>query len=183
VSWVWVFFWVGAAGGSTRVPVVCVLAWAVSNTASHVWQLVVPTCHTPVPACAPPSPPLCVRRDPAAAAHTRTHTNSICVLAGDIFPVDVITHIPIVCEDNKVPYVYVPSKEVSSAQGHGTLSSGGARLHTAPAAAGSPPPECQPPTSCAQPNPPAADGATTTPRAHRPPHTTHRLPRSWVPLA
>lgn len=38
---------------------------------------------------------------------------SICVLAGDISPIDVITHIPIVCEDNKVPYIFVPSKEVS----------------------------------------------------------------------
>jgi ribosomal protein L7Ae-like RNA K-turn-binding protein len=38
------------------------------------------------------------------------------VLAGDISPIDVITHIPIVCEDNKVPYIYVPSKEVSHAR-------------------------------------------------------------------
>jgi H/ACA ribonucleoprotein complex subunit 2 len=37
------------------------------------------------------------------------------VLAGDISPIDVITHIPIVCEDNKVPYIYVPSKEVRRA--------------------------------------------------------------------
>jgi hypothetical protein len=38
---------------------------------------------------------------------------SICLLAGDISPVDVITHIPVVCEDLNVPYIYVPSKEVS----------------------------------------------------------------------
>ncbi len=37
----------------------------------------------------------------------------ICVLAGDISPIDVITHIPIVCEDHKIQYIYVPSKEVS----------------------------------------------------------------------
>lgn len=35
------------------------------------------------------------------------------MLAGDISPVDVITHIPVVCEDLNVPYIYVPSKEVS----------------------------------------------------------------------
>lgn len=36
---------------------------------------------------------------------------SLCVLAGDISPIDVLTHIPVVCEDGGVPYVYVPSKE------------------------------------------------------------------------
>lgn len=36
------------------------------------------------------------------------------VIAGDISPIDVISHIPIACEDNKVPYAYVPSKFVSS---------------------------------------------------------------------
>lgn len=41
----------------------------------------------------------------------RKSTKGICVLAGDISPIDVITHIPIVCEDAKVPYVFVPSKE------------------------------------------------------------------------
>jgi ribosomal protein L7Ae-like RNA K-turn-binding protein len=46
--------------------------------------------------------------------------HSICILAGDISPIDVITHIPVVCEDHKVPYVYVPSKEVSSRGGGGT---------------------------------------------------------------
>ena len=34
------------------------------------------------------------------------------MLAGDISPIDVLTHIPVVCEDKDVPYVYVPSKEV-----------------------------------------------------------------------
>jgi ribosomal protein L7Ae-like RNA K-turn-binding protein len=32
------------------------------------------------------------------------------VLAGDVSPLDVITHIPVYCEDRSVPYVYVPSK-------------------------------------------------------------------------
>lgn len=34
------------------------------------------------------------------------------MLAGDISPIDVITHVPVLCEDNDIPYVYVPSKEV-----------------------------------------------------------------------
>ena len=36
----------------------------------------------------------------------------LCVIAGDITPIDVITHIPVLCEDNKVPYVYIPSRAV-----------------------------------------------------------------------
>lgn len=50
--------------------------------------------------------------------------HSICVLAGDISPIDVITHIPIVCEDNKVPYIYVPSKEVRAAAAVVVLAAG-----------------------------------------------------------
>lgn len=32
------------------------------------------------------------------------------VIAGDISPVDVVTHLPIMCEDRNMPYYYVPSK-------------------------------------------------------------------------
>ena len=35
----------------------------------------------------------------------------ICVIAGNVTPIDVITHIPILCEEADVPYIYVPSKE------------------------------------------------------------------------
>nr|QOC60437.1 HRCS2L [Betula platyphylla] len=35
----------------------------------------------------------------------------ICVIAGNISPIDVITHVPILCEEAEIPYVYVPSKE------------------------------------------------------------------------
>lgn len=41
-----------------------------------------------------------------------TRMCSVCVLAGDISPIDVLTHLPVLCEDKGVPYVYVPSKEV-----------------------------------------------------------------------
>jgi len=39
---------------------------------------------------------------------------SFVVIAGDVSPIDVISHIPVACEDNKVPYAYVPSKFVSN---------------------------------------------------------------------
>lgn len=41
----------------------------------------------------------------------RKDVKGICILAGDISPIDVLTHIPVVCEDSKIPYIYVPSKE------------------------------------------------------------------------
>ncbi len=42
---------------------------------------------------------------------------SFCVLAGNISPIDVITHVPVLCEDAGVPYIYVPSKEALGAAG------------------------------------------------------------------
>lgn len=39
------------------------------------------------------------------------------VIAGDISPIDVITHVPILCEEADVPYVYVHSKEELGAAG------------------------------------------------------------------
>ena len=35
----------------------------------------------------------------------------IVIIAADISPVDVLTHLPIVCEANDVTYIYVPSRE------------------------------------------------------------------------
>jgi len=32
------------------------------------------------------------------------------IIAGDVSPIDVISHLPVVCEQSKIPYVYVPSK-------------------------------------------------------------------------
>lgn len=42
---------------------------------------------------------------------------SICIIAGDISPIDVVTPLPVLCEDNDVPYIYVPSKEELGAAG------------------------------------------------------------------
>jgi H/ACA ribonucleoprotein complex subunit 2 len=33
------------------------------------------------------------------------------VIAGDISPIDVVTPIPVLCEDHGIPYVFVSSKE------------------------------------------------------------------------
>ena len=35
----------------------------------------------------------------------------MCLIAGDISPIDVITPLPVMCEDHDIPYTYVPSKE------------------------------------------------------------------------
>jgi len=40
----------------------------------------------------------------------RKGEKGFCIIAGDISPIDVITHLPILCEDRKIPYFYVPSK-------------------------------------------------------------------------
>jgi len=32
------------------------------------------------------------------------------IIAGDISPIDVISHFPVLCEEQKVPYVYVPAR-------------------------------------------------------------------------
>lgn len=37
----------------------------------------------------------------------------ICIIAGDISPIDVVIHLPVMCEDRDIPYIYVPSKDVS----------------------------------------------------------------------
>ena len=40
----------------------------------------------------------------------RKGQSGLCVIAGDISPIDVISHVPGLCEDKQVPYIYVPSK-------------------------------------------------------------------------
>lgn len=41
----------------------------------------------------------------------RKGQKGLVIIAGDISPIDVITHVPILCEDANIPYIYVPSKE------------------------------------------------------------------------
>ncbi|KAI7845216.1 hypothetical protein COHA_001260 [Chlorella ohadii] len=40
----------------------------------------------------------------------RKKAKGVCLIAGDISPIDVITPLPVLCEDNDIPYIYVPSK-------------------------------------------------------------------------
>ena len=40
----------------------------------------------------------------------RKGVKGFCVIAGDISPIDVISHLPLMCEDRDIPYYYVPSK-------------------------------------------------------------------------
>ena len=35
----------------------------------------------------------------------------ICILAGDVTPIDIYCHLPIVCEDRNIPYCFVESKK------------------------------------------------------------------------
>ena len=45
-------------------------------------------------------------------AHVATcRAQGLAIIAGDISPIEVIAHVPILCEEMGMPYVYVPSKE------------------------------------------------------------------------
>merc|ERR1719263_33366 len=35
----------------------------------------------------------------------------LAIIAGDISPIEVIAHVPILCEEKNIAYIYVPSKE------------------------------------------------------------------------
>jgi len=41
----------------------------------------------------------------------RKGEKGVVVVAGDTSPIDVVCHMPIVCEDKDLPYCYTPSKE------------------------------------------------------------------------
>jgi H/ACA ribonucleoprotein complex subunit 2 len=47
----------------------------------------------------------------------RKGEKGVCVIAGDISPIDVISHLPVLCEDNSVSYIFVPSKEALGTAG------------------------------------------------------------------
>eukprot|EP00051_Salpingoeca_urceolata_P026880 m.479121 g.479121 ORF g.479121 m.479121 type:complete len:154 (+) comp21325_c0_seq1:61-522(+) len=47
----------------------------------------------------------------------RKGQKGVVVIAGDISPIDVISHLPVMCEDARLPYCYVPSKEDLGAAG------------------------------------------------------------------
>ena len=41
----------------------------------------------------------------------RKNEKGVVILAGDVSPIDVISHIPVFCEEKGVPYCYVPSRK------------------------------------------------------------------------
>eukprot|EP00538_Stauroneis_constricta_P012239 CAMPEP_0119557252 /NCGR_PEP_ID=MMETSP1352-20130426/8982_1 /TAXON_ID=265584 /ORGANISM="Stauroneis constricta, Strain CCMP1120" /LENGTH=152 /DNA_ID=CAMNT_0007604329 /DNA_START=53 /DNA_END=511 /DNA_ORIENTATION=+ len=41
----------------------------------------------------------------------RKGESGLAILAGDIYPLDVISHIPILLEEKDIPYIFVPSKQ------------------------------------------------------------------------
>jgi len=40
----------------------------------------------------------------------RKGESGLAILAGDIYPIDVISHLPILLEEKNIPYIFVPSK-------------------------------------------------------------------------
>ncbi|KAH7026006.1 50S ribosomal protein L30e-like protein [Microdochium trichocladiopsis] len=57
-----------------------------------------------------------LRKSPAAGPNN-TAFPGVVVLAGDISPMDVISHIPVLCEDVNVPYIFVSSRAELGAAG------------------------------------------------------------------
>ena len=51
-----------------------------------------------------------LRKSQTAAAATGSEAPAIVVLAADISPMDVISHLPVLCEDHGVPYIFVSSR-------------------------------------------------------------------------
>ncbi|KAJ6109173.1 H/ACA ribonucleoprotein complex subunit NHP2 [Penicillium sp. IBT 16267x] len=52
-----------------------------------------------------------LRKSPIPAANAKIETPSgVVILAADISPMDVISHIPVLCEDHGIPYVFVTSR-------------------------------------------------------------------------
>ena len=42
-------------------------------------------------------------------------SKGLVIIAADISPIDVLTHLPILCEAHDIPYIYVPSREAIGA--------------------------------------------------------------------
>merc|ERR1712137_679645 len=47
---------------------------------------------------------------PEVTKALRKGQKGICFLAGDIYPMDVFAHVPIVCEEKDVYYCYLPTR-------------------------------------------------------------------------
>lgn len=58
-----------------------------------------------------------LRKSPAAGPANPSSFPGVVVLAGDISPADVISHIPVLCEDVNAPYIFVASRAELGAAG------------------------------------------------------------------
>lgn len=47
---------------------------------------------------------------PANSLSDSSEPSGIVILAADISPMDVISHIPVLCEDHNIPYIFVSSR-------------------------------------------------------------------------
>lgn len=60
-----------------------------------------------------------LRKSPLGApSASSANIPGIVVLAADISPMDVISHIPVLCEDHNVPYIFVTSRAELGAAGN-----------------------------------------------------------------
>lgn len=57
-----------------------------------------------------------LRKSPQGAGNNTSP--GVVILAADISPMDVISHIPVLCEDHNVPYIYVSSRAELGAAGN-----------------------------------------------------------------
>ncbi|KAI9718850.1 MAG: snoRNA-binding protein [Chrysothrix sp. TS-e1954] len=58
-----------------------------------------------------------LRKSGATLPSQKGPPHAIVVLAADISPMDVISHLPVFCEDHGVPYIFVPSRAELGAAG------------------------------------------------------------------
>ncbi|XP_066601769.1 H/ACA ribonucleoprotein complex subunit 2-like protein [Prorops nasuta] len=43
--------------------------------------------------------------------HIRKGEKGMVVFAGDVLPIEIMCHLPVVCEDKDIPYCYTPSRQ------------------------------------------------------------------------
>ncbi|GAB1860200.1 H/ACA ribonucleoprotein complex subunit 2-like protein [Camponotus japonicus] len=50
--------------------------------------------------------------------HLRKGETGLVVFAGDVYPIEIMCHLPIVCEDKNIPYCFTPSRlDIGAAMG------------------------------------------------------------------
>ena len=59
-----------------------------------------------------------LRKSTTPASSSNSEVPGVVILAADISPMDVISHIPVLCEDHGVPYIFVPSRAELGAAGN-----------------------------------------------------------------